>query len=181
MAKEAKSSYVFKLQDVVFAPNVNQLLNLTDAPTPRARTNRNQLRVGVASMDPNAYLKFGEVISELMTSEEILTAGIEIVTRTSFPQNDLGHLDFWGSIDCLLAISRADNSPNVIHEAKIAGIPVIATNVGGIPELLTDNFDICFEPSLVSTKEIIACLIYFRKSLPVIASLQSHSTRNYEN
>jgi len=44
-------------------------------------------------------------------------------------------------IDVLLVPSRADNSPNVIHEAKHFGIPVIATAVGGITELLDPNFD----------------------------------------
>jgi glycosyltransferase involved in cell wall biosynthesis len=43
-------------------------------------------------------------------------------------------------------LSRADNSPNVIHEAKILGIPVIATSVGGITELLNKNYDFLINP-----------------------------------
>ena len=48
---------------------------------------------------------------------------------------------FWSSIDCLLILSKADNSPNVIHEAKINGIPVIGSDVGGISELLDSKYD----------------------------------------
>jgi glycosyltransferase involved in cell wall biosynthesis len=52
---------------------------------------------------------------------------------------------FWGAIDFLCVPSNADNSPNVIHEAKLLGIPVLATRVGGIPELLNSDFDIVLD------------------------------------
>ena len=34
-----------------------------------------------------------------------------------------------------MALSRADNSPNVIWEALSFDIPIISVNVGGIPEI----------------------------------------------
>jgi glycosyltransferase involved in cell wall biosynthesis len=37
--------------------------------------------------------------------------------------------------------SRADNSPNGVCEAMIVGLPVVSTNVGGIPSLVTDGHD----------------------------------------
>lgn len=37
--------------------------------------------------------------------------------------------------------SSADNSPNSICEAMVVGIPVIATNIGGIPSLIRDGID----------------------------------------
>lgn len=40
--------------------------------------------------------------------------------------------------DCLIIFSNIENSPCVITEALCCGVPVIATNVGGIPELV-DN------------------------------------------
>ncbi len=40
--------------------------------------------------------------------------------------------------DVLCVPSRNEGTPNVIREALACGLPVVATRVGGIPELLTD-------------------------------------------
>ena len=40
--------------------------------------------------------------------------------------------------DILLVTSRSENSPNVIVEAQLVGLFVIATNVGGVSELVQD-------------------------------------------
>jgi len=69
---------------------------------------------------------------------------------------------FWSRIDFLLVLSRADNSPNVIHEARIHGVPVIGTDVGGIPELLDNSFDIKIEAKdaeVSSLSELIENLV----------------------
>jgi glycosyltransferase involved in cell wall biosynthesis len=44
------------------------------------------------------------------------------------------------AMDLLLVPSKADNVPNVIVEALLVGTPVLATRVGGIPDLL-DHLD----------------------------------------
>ncbi len=41
----------------------------------------------------------------------------------------------------LIHASRMDSSPNVITEAHAAGLPVIGTRVGGIPEMIHDGED----------------------------------------
>lgn len=35
--------------------------------------------------------------------------------------------------------TRADNSPNAVKEAVVAGVPVVASKVGGIPDYVTDG------------------------------------------
>jgi len=41
--------------------------------------------------------------------------------------------------DCFVLFSNIENSPCVIGEALCSGLPVIATNVGGIPELINQE------------------------------------------
>ncbi len=47
------------------------------------------------------------------------------------------HLNEWLNVsDLFLTTTRADNQPLAIMEALSAGVPVYASNVGGIPELI---------------------------------------------
>jgi glycosyltransferase involved in cell wall biosynthesis len=48
--------------------------------------------------------------------------------------------------DCSILFSNIENSPCVIGEALCCGLPVIATNVGGIPELVNSDNSILVEP-----------------------------------
>jgi len=57
-----------------------------------------------------------------------------IVFKKFLPRNEL--LEFYPECDVALLPSLFDNSPLFIYESMAAGLPVIATNVGGIPELI---------------------------------------------
>ena len=48
--------------------------------------------------------------------------------------------------DSLIVFSNIENSPCVIAEALCCGLPVIATRVGGIPELVDQTNSILIEP-----------------------------------
>lgn len=53
--------------------------------------------------------------------------------------NEVG-LKHWLSIATVLVLpSRQENAPIVISEAMAAGVPVVATHVGGIPEMVEDG------------------------------------------
>jgi glycosyltransferase involved in cell wall biosynthesis len=56
----------------------------------------------------------------------------------------------------LVVPSRMESLPTSIKEAFYFKIPVIATNVGGIPELITDNYSGILVPSGNNTKLITA-------------------------
>ena len=126
-----------------YIPNtlgVNFLLqNFKNSPD---RIGKRKIRIGVAGSAPEILIKVGDLISELTSAIKIEDIPWEIVFLQDYFENTI---NFWNSIDCLLVPSRADNSPNVIHEAKNFGIPVIATNVGGISELLSKNYDISID------------------------------------
>jgi len=66
----------------------------------------------------------------------------------------LGHLskieleELMKEVNCLIVPSLCyENSPTVIYEAFQSGLPVLASNIGGIPELLEDCPDLLFEPA----------------------------------
>jgi glycosyltransferase involved in cell wall biosynthesis len=52
--------------------------------------------------------------------------------------------------DCLILFSNIENSPCVIGEALCCGIPVIATRVGGIPELVDETNSMLVEPGNIA-------------------------------
>jgi glycosyltransferase involved in cell wall biosynthesis len=49
----------------------------------------------------------------------------------------------------LVVPSRGDSMPYVVIEAAAAGIPMVAANVGGIPEIFGSNTDALFAPNIV--------------------------------
>lgn len=62
--------------------------------------------------------------------------GLDAVVR--FHGSQMGVLDQCASADVLLLPSRAEASPMVILEAMSRGMPIVATGVGDIPEMLPD-------------------------------------------
>jgi glycosyltransferase involved in cell wall biosynthesis len=50
----------------------------------------------------------------------------------------------------LVVPSRGDSMPYVVIEAAAAGIPMVAANVGGIPEIFGSHTDALFAPNIVS-------------------------------
>jgi glycosyltransferase involved in cell wall biosynthesis len=49
----------------------------------------------------------------------------------------------------LVVPSRGDSMPYVVIEAAAAGIPMMAANVGGIPEILGEHTDALFAPNMI--------------------------------
>src|SRR5207253_7953952 len=47
--------------------------------------------------------------------------------------------DFYAAADVLALPSHSEGSPYVLLEAMAAGLPIVATAVGGVPEMLSDN------------------------------------------
>jgi len=83
----------------------------------------------------------------------------------------------YSTFDVLVVSSLwPENSPLVIHEAFMRGVPVVAARVGGIPELVHDGSNgLLYEPfSVESLRSALQRLIDDR---PFLDSLMRHRTR----
>lgn len=70
-------------------------------------------------------------------SSMTLAANLKIVEVGS--KNSVEVEELMAGASLLLVASRSENSPNVIVEAQLQRLPVLATNVGGISEMVTEK------------------------------------------
>jgi glycosyltransferase involved in cell wall biosynthesis len=135
--------------------------------------------LGIASMDTNSFIKGGDLVDKLRIESKKNQLPLEYVSMRDYEGENVEE-NFWGSIDCLLVLSRADNSPNVIHEAKNFGIPIVGNAVGGITELLDPNFDFLVNHTKVQAEQIYSYLENLNFSVDFVER-QSRMMRKFDD
>jgi glycosyltransferase involved in cell wall biosynthesis len=75
----------------------------------------------------------------LRSNLEALAKELDLGDSVVFPGNIGDMRRFYGALDVFVLSSVREGSPNVVLEAMASGCPVIATNVGGVPELIGDQ------------------------------------------
>lgn len=86
-----------------------------------------------------------------------------------------------GRWDAFITTSTSEGSPISIQEALSYGLPVIATAVGGIPELL-ENSDNILLPSEPTAQEVAAAIARIHDMKPdAYAALQTANYRRWES
>lgn len=87
---------------------------------------------------PTARLAFaGDGPDARYLRERAAALGLERAVRFLGHRTDIR--DVYGGLDLLVLSSYTEGLPNVVLEAMALGVPVVATAVGGTPELLRDG------------------------------------------
>jgi len=81
--------------------------------------------------------------------------------------------ELYRSADIMLNTSLVDNSPNSVIEAMACGVPVISTNVGGIPRLVTDKTD-----ALLTEPGDYQAMFTYALQLLTSSALRQHLVQN---
>lgn len=142
---EARKSNLLKDMRIEFIPNTLHSHFLYLNARRNFKFNSGHIYLGVASVDRKSFIKGGETVELLQKyfMANKLKISFIYLSDSTVQQDPIQF--FWHKIDFLFVPSKIDNSPNVIHEAKRIGLPVIATKVGGITELLDEEFDVPLE------------------------------------
>jgi glycosyltransferase involved in cell wall biosynthesis len=83
------------------------------------------------------FLLVGDGPLRATLTDQAHTLGIQEAVRFAGVRNDVPRI--LGAIDLLVLTSDWEGLPNVILEALAAGVPAVATNVGGVGEVLADG------------------------------------------
>jgi len=90
----------------------------------------------VANLRSNRHFEL-LIVGGSKKSNIALAANLKIVEVESKNSDEVEAL--MASASLLLVASRSENSPNVIVEAQLQRLPVLATNVGGISEMVAEK------------------------------------------
>jgi hypothetical protein len=157
IAQEFSKSLLRESLKIVVIPNVHANLEYI---TPFRPTNK-KVRIGYASKYAKSWIKGFDILEKLQQECEHSKCNFEFVFMSDYSDAESIKSHFWRDIDFLIVPSRMDNSPNVIHEARFNGIPLIASEVGGIAELLNKDVDIFVDVENFSPEILIKQILEY--------------------
>ncbi len=149
MFQKAMESYHLRDFEIEYIPNFITP-DSSEMPKQSLKNNDSRITLGVASENPYSYIKGGEIIRSLENDADFQTR-----YRFVFMRGFQDVRDFWESIDVLFVPSICDNSPNVILEAKIRSLPIIASSVGGIADLLFSELDMSIDLGNLTARYLV--------------------------
>jgi phenylacetate-CoA ligase len=84
----------------------------------------------------------GHRLAEIQTLAAKLDAPVQFAGRVSFEDLQAAY----AAADLFVSSSAIDNQPNTLLEASALGVPIVATAVGGVPEMVHDGVDALLAP-----------------------------------
>ncbi|MCE3226182.1 MAG: glycosyl transferase group 1 [Bacteroidetes bacterium] len=133
----------------------------------------------------------GPLFHELKVLSEQGRQGLKIVLHGHVLNKDLITFYKTNSVDVFVNVSSSEGLPVSIMEALSFGIPVIATGVGGTPELVNDNVGTILDPGVGPDQLSLALAQFFqlsdeeravkRKNAREQFLLKASAEKNYNN
>jgi glycosyltransferase involved in cell wall biosynthesis len=106
----------------------------------KAHTDLVAALAGLLKLKPELRVKLvilGEGPERAAIEEAVRSAGLQGVVSLPGHVNDVS--GYYEMADLMVISSLSEGSPNVLLEAMAAGVPVVSTAVGGIPEIVEDG------------------------------------------
>jgi glycosyltransferase involved in cell wall biosynthesis len=110
---------------------------------------------------------------------EIVSTNSKIYYKKAFDQTLIS--SFYDQVSLLVVPSLTENSPNIIVEAQSAGLLVLATKVGGIPEMIIHGeTGFLTEPNAISISNSLETIEKYDRAIlnQITASAQSFVDMN---
>lgn len=125
------------------------------------------------------WIHFGEgyLKNEIIAQCKALPPNISVEFRGQVSQDELFNFYRSNPINYFINVSDSEGLPFTIIEAISFGIPVIATNVGGTSEIVTNDTGILLEENFNS--ESVICYFNNYKSLPYSTSSFRENVREF--
>lgn len=144
------------------------------------------------------FLQVAELISKELPNTEFLMIGSRVtllenmVDMSQFPHIKLGHnlflmdeteniQEIFKSSHCLVQTSVGEGFPNVVAEACLAGVPVVATDVGDTKFILGETLELIspFDPKFLSAKVIHVLNMDIKAKLDLIYRQHNFVKKNF--
>jgi glycosyltransferase involved in cell wall biosynthesis len=140
---------------LIYIPNTLVIDNYVYQSQPRLRPKLLWVRAWESIYNPELAMQTGELLKRNYPEVELCMVGpfknisetkaIAMAARYTIPIRIIGGLtkEEWtalaGEYSIFLNSTNVDNTPVSVMEAMALGLPVVSTNVGGIPYLITDE------------------------------------------
>lgn len=130
----------------------------------------------------------GELFESLVDKSRVLPPNVEAHFMGHIPNKEVQRFYSKEYVDAFLSVSETEGVPVSIMEAQSYGIPVVATNVGGVSELVKNgkngvllNKDFSNEELLHAIHEVIKNAELYRKCAMETWQTKSNADMIYDN
>ena len=132
--------------------------------------------------NPNLFL---EVASQLPEINFVMAGGGDLLeqVKSTAPKNVnvIGWTNaatFWSAVDCAISTSDNEGMPVALIEAQLAGVPIVATDVGSNREVVENKITGFITSKKLS--DLIMAISYLKKNPELIKTMGSEARAQAE-